>query len=92
MVGRDHSTIINSLRRIEASVAEDPSFAGRVAELRAAVHNQANEELLTADGTVRIGSFPQHLPQHANRHPKPNCPQPKLYPQALIPLKKALIT
>ncbi len=41
--GRDHSTIINSLRRIEAGVAEDSGFAGRVAELRAAVHNQANE-------------------------------------------------
>ncbi len=41
--GRDHSTIINSLRRIEASVAEDAGFAGRVAQLRLAVHNQTNQ-------------------------------------------------
>ena len=36
--GRDHSTVLNSVRRIEAGVAEDPTLAGRVAELRAAIH------------------------------------------------------
>lgn len=37
--GRDHSTVLNSVRRVEAGVAEDPVLAGRVAELRAAIHN-----------------------------------------------------
>jgi chromosomal replication initiator protein len=37
--GRDHSTVLNSVRRIEAGVAEDPTLAGRVAALRAAIHN-----------------------------------------------------
>jgi chromosomal replication initiator protein len=36
--GRDHSTVLSSVRRIEAGVAEDPTLAGRVAELRAAIH------------------------------------------------------
>jgi chromosomal replication initiator protein len=37
--GRDHSTVLNSVRRVEARVAEDPVLAGRVAELRSAIHN-----------------------------------------------------
>jgi chromosomal replication initiator protein len=41
--GRDHSTVLNSLRRASASVAEDPDFAHRVAELRAAIHNPSTE-------------------------------------------------
>jgi chromosomal replication initiator protein len=36
---RDHSTIHNSLRRIEASLAEDPGLAERVHNLRAAIHS-----------------------------------------------------
>ncbi|MFN8216677.1 MAG: chromosomal replication initiator protein DnaA [Solirubrobacterales bacterium] len=37
--GRDHSTVLNSLRRLEASLATDPDLAHRVEELRAAIHN-----------------------------------------------------
>jgi chromosomal replication initiator protein len=37
--GRDHSTVLNSLRRIEAGVAEDPALADRVSELRTAIHS-----------------------------------------------------
>jgi chromosomal replication initiator protein len=37
--GRDHSTVLNSLRRVEAGVAEDPGLAERVRELRGAIHN-----------------------------------------------------
>ncbi len=37
--GRDHSTVLNSVRRVEAGVAEDPTLAGRVDELRSAIHN-----------------------------------------------------
>ncbi len=36
--GRDHSTVLNSIRRIEARLAEDDAFAARVNELRAAIH------------------------------------------------------
>jgi chromosomal replication initiator protein len=37
--GRDHSTIHNSLRRIEASIGEDSGLADRVQKLRGAIHN-----------------------------------------------------
>ncbi len=36
--GRDHSTVLNSLRRVEAGVAADPVLAERVAGLRATIH------------------------------------------------------
>jgi chromosomal replication initiator protein len=36
--GRDHSTVLNSLRRVEAGVAADPALAERVAGLRASIH------------------------------------------------------
>jgi chromosomal replication initiator protein len=37
--GRDHSTVLNSIRRAEARVAEDAALAERVAELRSAIHS-----------------------------------------------------
>jgi chromosomal replication initiator protein len=37
--GRDHSTVLNSLKRIEAQLATDTDLASRVAELRSAIHN-----------------------------------------------------
>jgi chromosomal replication initiator protein len=37
--GRDHSTVLNSLRRLEASLAEDGDLSGRVRELRRAIHS-----------------------------------------------------
>ena len=37
--GRDHSTVLNSLRRIEARFAEDAKLAGRVRRLRDAIHS-----------------------------------------------------
>jgi chromosomal replication initiator protein len=37
--GRDHSTVLNSLRRVEAGVAEDPALSNRVSELRTAIHS-----------------------------------------------------
>ena len=42
--GRDHSTVLNSLRRVEAGLAEDPELAERVQELRGAIHNPAGEQ------------------------------------------------
>jgi chromosomal replication initiator protein len=36
--GRDHSTVLNSIRRIEARFAEDEKLAIQVAELRSAIH------------------------------------------------------
>jgi chromosomal replication initiator protein len=39
--GRDHSTVLNSVRRVEAGLAEDPKLSERVAELRVAIHNPA---------------------------------------------------
>ena len=35
---RDHSTILNSLRRAEARLADDPELAERVSQLRLAIH------------------------------------------------------
>jgi chromosomal replication initiator protein len=37
--GRDHSTVLNSLRRIEAGLIEDNDLADRIQELRGAIHN-----------------------------------------------------
>ena len=36
--GRDHSTVLNSIRRAEARFADDRALAARVAELRGAIH------------------------------------------------------
>jgi chromosomal replication initiator protein len=37
--GRDHSTVLNSLKRVEATLAADPALAARVSELRSAIHS-----------------------------------------------------
>ncbi|HSR94164.1 MAG TPA: helix-turn-helix domain-containing protein, partial [Solirubrobacterales bacterium] len=37
--GRDHSTVLNSLRRAEASLTTNDELARRVAELRSAIHS-----------------------------------------------------
>jgi len=37
--GRDHSTVLNSLRRVEAGIAGDGELAQQVGELRSAIHN-----------------------------------------------------
>ena len=37
--GRDHSTVLNSIRRAEARFAEDAALAAQVKELRAAIHS-----------------------------------------------------
>jgi chromosomal replication initiator protein len=39
--GRDHSTVLNSIRRAEARCGEDPALAARVAELRDAIHSSS---------------------------------------------------
>jgi chromosomal replication initiator protein len=41
--GRDHSTVLNSLRRVEASLAEDDDLNRRIGELRATIHNPAGD-------------------------------------------------
>jgi chromosomal replication initiator protein len=41
--GRDHSTVLNSLRRVEAGLADDTDLAARVQNLRRAIHNPAGE-------------------------------------------------
>ncbi len=38
--GRDHSTILNSLRRAEASISSDAGLADRVGQLRQAIHSE----------------------------------------------------
>jgi chromosomal replication initiator protein len=42
--GRDHTTVLNSLRRVEASLDEDLELAEKVRELRGAIHNPVAEE------------------------------------------------
>ena len=37
--GRDHSTVLNALRRIEAGIGEDPNLAARVDRLRSEIHS-----------------------------------------------------
>jgi chromosomal replication initiator protein len=42
--GRDHSTVLNSLRRVEARLDEDSELAEKVRELRGAIHNPVTDE------------------------------------------------
>jgi len=42
--GRDHTTVLNSLRRVEASLDEDQELAEKVRELRGAIHNPVGDE------------------------------------------------
>ena len=42
--GRDHTTVLNSLRRVEASLGDDPDLAEKVQELRGAIHNPVAKE------------------------------------------------
>jgi chromosomal replication initiator protein len=42
--GRDHTTVLNSLRRVEAGLDEDSELAEKVRELRGAIHNPVGEE------------------------------------------------
>ena len=72
--GRDHSTVLNSLRRVEAGVAEDPSSAERVAELRSAIHSPARERRLTADGAARITRLPTASSTARKPHPDAESP------------------
>jgi chromosomal replication initiator protein len=37
--GRDHSTILNSLRRVEAALSDDADLARRVGEVRSSIHS-----------------------------------------------------
>ncbi len=39
--GRDHTTVLNSLRRVEASIGEDEALSTRVDELRTQINNPA---------------------------------------------------
>ena len=41
--GRDHSTVLNSLRRVETSLSDDGELARQVAELRSAIHSPSRE-------------------------------------------------
>jgi len=42
--GRDHSTVLNSLRRAEACLAEDTDLSRRIGELRATIHSPAGDQ------------------------------------------------
>lgn len=41
--GRDHSTVINSLRRAEATLSDDADLARKVGELRSSIHSRPGE-------------------------------------------------
>jgi chromosomal replication initiator protein len=43
--GRDHSTILNALRRAEGTLAGDANLARRVAELRSSIHSRPPESV-----------------------------------------------
>jgi chromosomal replication initiator protein len=40
--GRDHSTVLNSLRRVETQLADDSDLSRQVSELRVSIHNPAS--------------------------------------------------
>jgi chromosomal replication initiator protein len=41
--GRDHTTILNSLRRAEATLSDDPRIAAQIASLRTSIHSPPRE-------------------------------------------------
>jgi chromosomal replication initiator protein len=41
--GRDHSTVLNSLRRAEGALSDDADLARRVGELRSSIHSRPSE-------------------------------------------------
>jgi chromosomal replication initiator protein len=41
--GRDHSTVLNSLRRVETTLSQDTQLARQVSELRASIHRQPSD-------------------------------------------------
>jgi chromosomal replication initiator protein len=41
--GRDHTTILNALRRVEATVSNDAALARQVGELRSSIHSRPTE-------------------------------------------------
>jgi chromosomal replication initiator protein len=41
--GRDHSTVLNSLRRVESNLAGDPQLADQVDDLRRAIHSPTGD-------------------------------------------------
>ena len=88
--GRDHSTVLNSLRRVEAGLDEDAELAERVQELRGAIHNPAART--SADGRRHCKN--QRLSHRRFHRPKSACrrritPRSRLFPQDLTQLKKA---
>ena len=73
--GRDHSTVLNSLRRVEAAPRRGPELAERRSRSCAtAIHNPATGDRPDGRRTVRINAFPQPPPQPRNRVPTPNSP------------------
>jgi chromosomal replication initiator protein len=42
--GRDHTTVLNALRRVEATLSENEDLAEKVRELRGAIHNPVGDE------------------------------------------------
>jgi len=42
--GRDHTTVLNALRRVEATLGEDADLTEKVRELRGAIHNPVGSE------------------------------------------------
>jgi chromosomal replication initiator protein len=42
--GRDHTTVLNSLRRVEAGLDDDAELAEKIRELRGAIHNPVGDE------------------------------------------------
>ena len=39
--GRDHSTVLNSIRRVETRLGADPDLAAQIQELRGEIHNES---------------------------------------------------
>ena len=89
--GRDHSTVLNSLRRIEVGIGEDPELAGRVDRLRTEIHSPAPQR---PDGRRRCkNQCPPTAPSTApNSHRSADSRRFPAFPQALNQLKKAIIS
>ena len=70
--GRDHSTVLNSLRRVETALADDTDLARQVGELRSAIHSPADRERPDRRPHCKNQCLPQARPQAPIRLATPN--------------------
>ena len=77
--GRDHTTVLNSLRRVEAGLDEDTELGGEGPRVTRRNPQPGRRGALSAADAARIPSLPQRLPQPSKPHPTAEYPATKTF-------------